>query len=136
LSTNHQEFPVFFDPKGRRGIIVSTITWGAWLGVGVLAAILLATSIWGPSLPSAKLSIQPRLISSQEGLPPASADEPVLHTGLVRTASDAMADAAKRYAHFVNWDENSFSSLKRNARSLDVLIVEWLHLSSAEGGCR
>lgn len=124
---------MFFDPRGRRSAIVSTISWGAWGVVAVLAAILLATSIWGPSLPSTKLSIQPRLISSQLGLPPASADEPVLQTSHARTALSGAADAALRYAHFVNWDENSFSSLKRNARSLDVVIVEWLHLQAADG---
>ena len=101
-----------------------------------LAAILLATSIWGPNLPSAKLSIQPRLISSQQGLPPASADEPVLQTSHARTPSLLAAGAAKRYAHFVNWDDNSFASLKRNAQSLDVLIVEWLHLAGPEGSVK
>lgn len=101
-----------------------------------LAASLLATSIWGPNLPSTKLTMQPRLISSQQGLPPASMHEPLLRASHARTASRVAADAAKRYAHFVNWDDNSFASLKRNARALDVLIVEWLHLQGADGSIK
>lgn len=96
-------------------------------------ASLLVTSFWGPSLPSAKLTALPRLISAQQGPPPASADEPALHAAHARTASSATAVAAKRYAHFVNWDDNSFASLKRNARHLDAVIVEWLHLAAADG---
>jgi len=33
-----------------------------------------------------------------------------------------------RYGFFVNWDENSFSSLREHARDLDVLLPLWLHL--------
>jgi cellulose synthase/poly-beta-1,6-N-acetylglucosamine synthase-like glycosyltransferase/peptidoglycan/xylan/chitin deacetylase (PgdA/CDA1 family) len=133
LSVNRQEWPVFFDPKGRRGTIVTTVTTLAWAGVAVLFASLLATSIWGPSLPSAKLAALPRLVAAQQGLPPGSADEPALHAGVARRANSATALAARRYAHFVNWDDNSFASLKRNARHLDAVIVEWLHLGDADG---
>ena len=35
---------------------------------------------------------------------------------------------------YVNWDENSLTSLKQNINSLDKLIPEWLHLSDANGG--
>ena len=34
---------------------------------------------------------------------------------------------------FVNWDDNSFTSLKANFNHLDELIPEWLHLSNASG---
>ena len=34
---------------------------------------------------------------------------------------------------FVNWDDNSFSSLKQNVNNIDKLIPEWLHLSNASG---
>jgi peptidoglycan-N-acetylglucosamine deacetylase len=35
-------------------------------------------------------------------------------------------------AFYVNWDDNSFESLKQNINSLDEIIPEWLHLG--EGG--
>ncbi|MEJ2033696.1 MAG: hypothetical protein P8Y63_11810 [Deltaproteobacteria bacterium] len=34
---------------------------------------------------------------------------------------------------FVNWDKNSFSSLKAHLDELDVVIGDWLHLSSVDG---
>jgi len=34
---------------------------------------------------------------------------------------------------FVNWDDDSFTSLKANYSHLDELIPEWLHLSGASG---
>jgi cellulose synthase/poly-beta-1,6-N-acetylglucosamine synthase-like glycosyltransferase/peptidoglycan/xylan/chitin deacetylase (PgdA/CDA1 family)/spore germination protein YaaH len=39
----------------------------------------------------------------------------------------------KRWGFFVNWDDNSFSSLKKNINSLDGIMPEWLHLVSASG---
>ncbi len=38
-----------------------------------------------------------------------------------------------RYGYFVNWDDNSFTSLKQNAKALDAVIVEWLHAPDATG---
>jgi peptidoglycan-N-acetylglucosamine deacetylase len=105
----------------------------AWAGIAGLIVSLLATSFWGPNLPSVKLSMLPKVLSSQRDLPPASVAEPMLRAGHVRTPSSTEAIATKRYAHFVNWDDNSFASLKRNARNLDAVIVEWLHLGAADG---
>jgi cellulose synthase/poly-beta-1,6-N-acetylglucosamine synthase-like glycosyltransferase/spore germination protein YaaH/peptidoglycan/xylan/chitin deacetylase (PgdA/CDA1 family) len=34
---------------------------------------------------------------------------------------------------FVNWDDNSFTSLKQNINHLDKLIPEWLHLAGPSG---
>ncbi len=34
---------------------------------------------------------------------------------------------------FVNWDDNSFTSLKQNINNIDKLIPEWLHLTDASG---
>jgi spore germination protein YaaH len=35
---------------------------------------------------------------------------------------------------YVNWDENSFSSLKQHINNIDKLIPEWLHLADSNGG--
>ncbi|MEP7162773.1 MAG: polysaccharide deacetylase family protein [Candidatus Moraniibacteriota bacterium] len=34
---------------------------------------------------------------------------------------------------YVNWDDNSFESLKANVHSLDVLMPEWLHMGDVAG---
>jgi hypothetical protein len=46
-----------------------------------------------------------------------------------RTVSPAAAASVRHFAFYVNWDELSFTSLKRNAASFDTLIAEWLHLA-------
>jgi len=125
--------PVFFDSTGRRRLIVTAVSWAGGTLLGVLAACLIVTSLFGPALPGfARLGV-PRELSSQRLPAPASKDEPAYGASQVRAAALDGARTAARYAYLVNWDDNSFSSLKRNARALDYLIVEWLHLEGAGG---
>jgi cellulose synthase/poly-beta-1,6-N-acetylglucosamine synthase-like glycosyltransferase/peptidoglycan/xylan/chitin deacetylase (PgdA/CDA1 family)/spore germination protein YaaH len=125
--------PVFFDSTGRRRLIVSAVTWAGGTLLGVLTACLIVTSLFGPALPGfARLSV-PRELSSQRLSAPASKDEPAYGASQLRAAAIDGARTAQRYAYLVNWDDNSFSSLRRNARALDYLIVEWLHLEGAAG---
>jgi cellulose synthase/poly-beta-1,6-N-acetylglucosamine synthase-like glycosyltransferase/peptidoglycan/xylan/chitin deacetylase (PgdA/CDA1 family) len=128
--------PIFFDPNGRRRYIVSTIYWGALSLVGVLITCLVLTSLMGPVLPEVKLTGTQRLLSGSLTAAPASADEPRVDREHARTPMSSAALAAKRYAHLVSWDENSIASLKRNARLLDALIVEWLSLGNTDGTVR
>lgn len=93
-------------------------------------ACLLASSISGPALSSIELTGSPRTLSPAVTAPPSSPDEPKVDPQHARTPALWVAATATRYGYFVNWDENSFSSLKRNAGALDVLIAEWLHLGS------
>jgi peptidoglycan-N-acetylglucosamine deacetylase len=101
--------------------------------LGVLVACLVATSIAGPILPLVQISAGQRTVSSTLLDPPPAEEEPILNPARQRITEGAAAAAALRYAYFVNWDDNSFSSLKRNSNMLDVLIVEWLHLGDADG---
>ncbi len=103
---------------------------------GVLVTCLVLTSLMGPVLPEVKLTGAQRLLSGSLTAPPASADEPRVDREHARTAVSSAALAAKRFAHLVTWDENSIASLKRNARSLDALIVEWLSLGGRDGSVR
>lgn len=128
--------PIFFDPNGYRRYIVSTIYWGALSLAGVLVTCLVLTSLMGPVLPEVKLTGTQRLLSGSLTAAPASADEPHLDRAHMRAPISSAAVAAKRYAHLVTWDENSIASLKRNARSLDALIVEWLSLGGTDGAVR
>jgi cellulose synthase/poly-beta-1,6-N-acetylglucosamine synthase-like glycosyltransferase/peptidoglycan/xylan/chitin deacetylase (PgdA/CDA1 family) len=131
LSGDHHR-SIFYDPSGRRAYLVATINWAALSLLGSVLACLLATSIWGPVLPPVQLTGAQRLLSSTAFPPPPSVREPLLDPRHGR-AADTAAARASRYGYFVNWDDNSFSSLKRNAQSLDGLFVEWLHLSGSMG---
>jgi cellulose synthase/poly-beta-1,6-N-acetylglucosamine synthase-like glycosyltransferase/peptidoglycan/xylan/chitin deacetylase (PgdA/CDA1 family)/spore germination protein YaaH len=119
--------PVFFDAKGRRRYVVAAVFWSAFILMAALLACLLASSIFGPVLSSIELARAPRVLHGAVPAP-RSRHEPAVDPAHRRSPAAATAAAALRYGHFVNWDENSFSSLKRNAGALDVLVAEWLRL--------
>jgi peptidoglycan-N-acetylglucosamine deacetylase len=110
------------------------LSWTGGTLLGVLTACLVVTSLFGPALPSLALLGTQRELSSQRLQPPASFGEPEYQADQPRASAADAAGAAARYAYLVNWDDNSFSSLKRNARSLDYLIVEWLHVAGSGDG--
>ena len=126
-------YPVFYDPTGRRGQFVSAINWTAVSLVSALFCFVGTTILAAPELPGLRASIGDRLGAAHKGLR-APADEPTLDQEHPRALSASAAASVLRYGYLVNWDDNSFASLKRNAASLDVAIVEWLHLADADGG--
>ncbi len=119
--------PVFFDARGRRRYVVAAVFWSTSSLVVALLACLLASSIFGPVLSSIEFARAPRVLHGADTAP-RSLHEPAVDPAHLRDPAASTAAAALRYGHFVNWDENSFSSLKRNAGALDVLVAEWLHL--------
>ena len=125
--------PIFYDPRGRRARIVTAANWLVSSLLGVVVMSLVATSIWGPVLPALELPDVPRLLSATGSPPPPSRGEPLFNPRNRRIIPDTAAQTAPRYGYFVDWDDNSFSSLKQNAHALDALIVEWLHLGGATG---
>jgi len=72
-------------------------------------------------------------LSATGSPPPPGRGEPIFNPRSIRVIPDDAGQSIARYGYFVDWDDNSFSSLKRNAQSLDALIVEWLHLRGASG---
>jgi len=57
---------------------------------------------------------------------------------VAQTRSEGYVADHKSHAigFFVNWDDASMSSLKRNLDSLDMIIAEWLHLAGENGSLR
>lgn len=53
----------------------------------------------------------------------------------VKSSNNPVRDnySPKTIAFYVNWDETSFTSLKKNLPDIDELVPEWLHLISADG---
>jgi cellulose synthase/poly-beta-1,6-N-acetylglucosamine synthase-like glycosyltransferase/peptidoglycan/xylan/chitin deacetylase (PgdA/CDA1 family)/spore germination protein YaaH len=140
--TNVPRKPVFFDPSQKR--------WRAAKRQGSIAAILLAALLVvlaggimdDPPLADMHLRspVQARLsrlrAPNQKPRPKAPAREG--QRGAASVAQAAAPAAARgpvprRFAYFVNWDDNSLSSLRGNVNAIDVLVPEWLHLGSARG---
>ena len=130
--SGNSEHPIFFDESGWRRYIWSVVNWSALSILGLLVGCLVLTSISTPVLPLLMPSARTGSSSGVNELAAARNLEPKL-TAAHRPLPTA-ADAAEtlRYGYYVNWDENSFSSLRRHAAELDVLVVEWLHTTGAD----
>lgn len=136
--------PVFFDPQARRWKQVLRIAMVALAVNGVLlGTVLIAISI-RPGLPPLVLESSKERPAHGRG-PHATVAVREARFNAARTALEqnlknslpplpALARGRfERIAFFVNWDDNSWVSLKRNVGSLDGLMAEWLHLGDAEG---
>jgi cellulose synthase/poly-beta-1,6-N-acetylglucosamine synthase-like glycosyltransferase/peptidoglycan/xylan/chitin deacetylase (PgdA/CDA1 family)/spore germination protein YaaH len=130
----HHGPAVFFDPTQRR--------WRAARAVftllGLLAVGLVVALAWGvtaaPTLPNLALPAQ-RSGGHGRPLKPALNDkERAVPTSVPSslTASARIVSGHRVIGFFVNWDDNSFTSLKENLNAIDTLMPEWLHL--ARGG--
>ena len=120
---------VFFDQSGWRSRIVSAFNWSV-SGVGaVLVTSLVMAVMINPTTPAFFSLDQERSISAVQAAGRTASSEPRLDPAHMRNTTAAAAAAAKRYAHFVLWDGNGLSSLKRHAHQLDGVIGEWLSVT-------
>lgn len=124
---------VFFDASGRRRYLVASLNWGVSALIGMLALTLVIATLVDPTVPRLIVTKAAPLLLPAQGAHKASPQEPAIVNGKARAATAAAAQQAKRYAHFITWDENSFSSLKRHAHEIDVVVGEWLALSPQGG---
>ena len=150
---NTSESPVFHDPGGRRWRRVRRI----WLLLSViitgLALVFIISVLAKPVLPSIDLRANLPKNPSERKARKAQAD---LQKALAKTQ---YVVPGKRRAHipvvpppptvpapvipttrplsigfFVNWDESSYESLKRNLDHLDWVVAEWSRLQSVPDG--
>ena len=150
------EFPVFHDPHGRRW---RRVRW-VWLSISVivtaLAAIFIASVLANPALPSFNLRPKPPNIPANPTERKARKAQADLQRALATTK---YVVPGKRRSHiavvpppatvpapiipatrplsvgfFINWDESSYESLKRNLDHLDWVIGEWSQLRNVPEG--
>ncbi len=133
-----QTSPVFFDATERRWKWVRGAALLVGLGVGSLAAALTLGLLEHPKLPPLRLPHfshfmhpHPVLGVAQQTASSSTQSDPT--EALERTAVSSSSSAApntrsEAIGFFVNWDDNSFSSLKAHLSSLNKLMPEWLHL--------
>lgn len=154
--------PVFFDPTRKRwprvrlwiaiisamlcllmgGLVLSIATSPILPALHLPAASFLPHGAHKlPPLPS--LAVQPSPNRARRALHEAKAklaseQQRAVQALLARTqlAGPATVGHPLAIGFFVNWDDASFSSLKENLGSLDMLIPEWLHLEGEDGALR
>jgi cellulose synthase/poly-beta-1,6-N-acetylglucosamine synthase-like glycosyltransferase/peptidoglycan/xylan/chitin deacetylase (PgdA/CDA1 family)/spore germination protein YaaH len=135
--------PVFFDPSQRRWRAAKRF-WLVAAGVAVLLLGVLAGGIMDDPL-LADMHLRPpaavraaRLRSAGQKprpQPPAALARGANGKGggVAASAPGTPTPVPRRYAYFVNWDDNSLSSLRANVGAIDVLVPEWLHLDPSTG---
>jgi peptidoglycan-N-acetylglucosamine deacetylase len=153
------ESPVFHDPHGRRWRHVRRIWFAISVIVTGLAIIFIASVLANPVLPSFNLrELKPKApnvpanpterkakkaqAELQHALAKAKYVAPARrrsHIAVVPPPPIVPAPAipAKRplsVGFFINWDESSYESLKRNLDHLDWVIGEWSHLRNVSDG--
>ncbi|MGH7620659.1 MAG: polysaccharide deacetylase family protein, partial [Gemmatimonadaceae bacterium] len=140
--------PVFRDPTGRRARIANRFARGAAIASSVLAAALVLGLIVPPLLPRigiadpdasrapefagtrlsrARIVSKRRLYAALAGRPPA----PVIRRGdlplpaALPKVPPPRSGRPLSIGFYVNWDDNSFVSLKAHASQLDWVVCEW-----------
>jgi len=142
-----QTSPVFFDSTAQRWKWVRGAALLVGLGVGGLAAALTVGLLEHPKLPSLHLppfprfahphpalsAVSPTPSPSAESGPAEALERAAANSGSVSSPNSTPSSAvqttrSEAIGFYVNWDDNSFSSLKAHLASLDKLMPEWLHL--------
>jgi cellulose synthase/poly-beta-1,6-N-acetylglucosamine synthase-like glycosyltransferase/peptidoglycan/xylan/chitin deacetylase (PgdA/CDA1 family)/spore germination protein YaaH len=133
--SNERRAPIFFDAKGRRGILLHVAGWAFSIALIVGASALVASVVTPTGLQPVALSgnaprLSPVEIAAgreKDAFRPAAAEAAPL---------PAAAAETPRYAFLSSWDDNSFLSLRAHAADLDYLLAEWLHLAGDSGQIR
>jgi peptidoglycan-N-acetylglucosamine deacetylase len=142
---NRPSYPIFYDPRQRRGLQFRRIAIFLTVGLLALLSILTICIFTNPVLPKLNLGVEDRgsLVSVKPKIQTgdrfrktetiSSTNAPLPPTTPTQIAAELPASAAKAskaIGFFVNWDDKSFTALKEHISQIDKLIPEWLHLGT------
>ncbi|MFB6466399.1 glycosyltransferase [Cytobacillus sp. Hz8] len=128
---------IFLDPAKRRWSIFKRMSVGFAILIVVVSTIFIESLQTDPIFPelqlnksTAKSEIEPiNTVLSEKEL--ASQLQKTTPSPLVQKSSNQKQIASKQevYSFYVNWDENSKTSFKKNIDSITMLVPEWLQLT-------
>lgn len=126
--------PVFHDPTGRRERRVKLALGVAASVVAAIVAGFVATLAFAPRLPDAPLKDPHVLTSLHQDTPRRPrAVRSWRRVPRPRTTPNGAATRALSVGFYVNWDEDSRDSLRRNVDKLDVVSPQWVAINGAQG---
>jgi cellulose synthase/poly-beta-1,6-N-acetylglucosamine synthase-like glycosyltransferase/peptidoglycan/xylan/chitin deacetylase (PgdA/CDA1 family)/spore germination protein YaaH len=156
--------PVFYDPAGRRWKRVRRIWMAFAIVVTSLTAVLIASVLINPALPSFNIrpvaslphtaDIKPKPLPAPANPSQQKARKAQAELQRALAATPRVLPARRRshtavlppptlpapvvpssrplsIGFYINWDESSYESLKRNLDHMDWVIAEWSHLQAA-----
>ena len=117
--------PIFYEPKGRRWKLTRIFLLSAGLILAAFIVVFLGSLYFSPFLPD--FSIRAKTLSSKENnaaVQPNTADAQIP----VNAVNNNLARPVT-VGFYVNYDDTSYASLKRNIDKIDWLAPEWIRLS-------
>jgi len=159
--------PVFYDPAGRRWKRVRRIWMAFAIVVTSLTAVLIASVLINPALPSFNIrpvaslphtaDIKPKPLPAPANPSQQKARKAQAELQRALAATPRVLPARRRshtavlppptlpapvvpssrplsIGFYINWDESSYESLKRNLAQMDWVIAEWSHLQDTANG--
>lgn len=126
--------PVFHDPTGRRERRVRLALGVLAFAVAAIVAGFVATLAFAPRLPDAPLKDPHVLTSLHQDTPRRTRTvRSWRRVPRPRTTPSGAATRALSVGFYVNWDEDSRESLRRNVDKLDVVSPQWVSINGAQG---
>jgi len=148
-----EQRPVFFDPSQKRWPRLRRALAAVAVVLTAVFSLLILSILVNPVLPKLNLPAATSLPGSSHLSPPLRPAVVPLHRRDERNVRQRIERELKKrqdewkklaavprpkddpmiFGFFVNWDEASFASLRRNIDHFDVVVAEWLHLRKADG---
>jgi cellulose synthase/poly-beta-1,6-N-acetylglucosamine synthase-like glycosyltransferase/peptidoglycan/xylan/chitin deacetylase (PgdA/CDA1 family)/spore germination protein YaaH len=134
-------YPIFYDPHHRRWRwIKSTLKVVITFLITIFACFIVSMVI-SPELPNLNLVNVNHFwklhhfLSGQNSSLKSRVQKLHSQSNFSKKAKSSVHTSAATdiIGFYVNWDDNSFTSLKQNIEYLDKLMPEWLHLRSEDG---
>jgi cellulose synthase/poly-beta-1,6-N-acetylglucosamine synthase-like glycosyltransferase/spore germination protein YaaH/peptidoglycan/xylan/chitin deacetylase (PgdA/CDA1 family) len=136
--------PVFFDPKGRRGVGLSSAVLLFTGFFGIVATVFIFSILAVAPFQPPKSSNANRLLPGV----PAGVQKPYPSIARKRIELQAEIDRVRKSrkvapirsadhvvaAFYAPWEETSFSSFQKNVANLTHVMPDWLHISDDGGG--
>lgn len=144
--------PIFYDPEQKRWRRFKRSAQIIGAILSVIFGVLIVSVLMNPVLPALGLTAAKNLPQAHHIAPPPPAKPQMRRGRKFQTAKTNLNEYLKQnqpialpaaaplatgkselIGFYVNWDDTSFTSLKKNLDRIDKLIPEWLHLTSADG---
>ncbi len=127
---------VFLDPAKRRWSIIKRMSVGFTILIVLVSTIFIESLTTNPVFPELQLNksasksgIEPinKSFSEEQLASQVQKTNPSPYMGILNKKQ--MASKQEVYGFYVNWDENSKTSFKKNINSITTLVPEWVQLT-------
>ncbi len=133
MSQNNLQTPIFFQPNAKRWKRARRLTFFVFGIIALLIAVFSISLFITPSLPSFSIRAKTIIAQNNEAPVTTSAVEPNASSEYAGNSPITPQTAhPKTIGFYVNYDDTSYASLKRNINQLDWFAPEWIRLQDGD----